>query len=285
MIHQIKKIAQANKNLIGIGISSQCEHIERTLKAAESSAEKGFAEIVLVGDMDKVATYPISNRLQLHHSKQPERTLVELLKNQKVAGIVRGSLSSSSFLKEIKQSFQVSNLFRIALLETASGFCFFFAPVGIDEGETIAGKITLVRAGVALLKLLNMENEPIAILSGGRIGDLGRNPRVDKSIKEAEEVVTALTEQGIPNIHHCEILIEEAIASQCRVIVAPDGISGNLIYRTLVHLGKGKSHGAWYYNLPHSHPVVDTSRVGPVFEYESAIALASALATKSSKGS
>jgi predicted methyltransferase MtxX (methanogen marker protein 4) len=107
---------------------------------------------------------------------------------------------------------------------------------------------------------------------------MGRNLRVDKSIAEAEELVSILKEQGTSTARHYEIMIEDAIADHCRLIIAPDGISGNLIYRTLVHLGNGKSHGAWYYNL--SAPIVDTSRAGPLFEYESAIALASALASK-----
>lgn len=111
------------------------------------------------------------------------------------------------------------------------------------------------------------------------MGDIGRDPKVDKTIAEAEELVSILKTQGVSNnAHHHEILIENAIAARCRIILAPDGVSGNLIYRTLVHLGNGKSHGAWYYNLP--HPIIDTSRVGPTFEYESAIAFASAIASK-----
>ncbi|KYC49774.1 MAG: putative methyltransferase mtx subunit X [Candidatus Methanofastidiosum methylothiophilum] len=111
----------------------------------------------------------------------------------------------------------------------------------------------------------------ISVLSGGRAKDLGRSERVDKSIVEAE----ALAEKY--GIYHAEILIENAIKNS-NFILAPDGISGNLIYRTLIHLGCGSSHGALYYPLAIDDTIiVDTSRAAPKEEYISSIALANAI--------
>ena len=80
-----------------------------------------------------------------------------------------------------------------------------------------------------------------------------------------------------PNIHitHDEILIENAIANKSNLIIAPDGISGNLIYRTLVHLGGGKAYGAIYMGL--EKIIIDTSRVGGLSEIQGALILALAL--------
>ncbi len=276
----IKEIARTRKQLIGIGVSStNKEYLSRTIRAAESAAQQNFGKILLVGNEKEIKSFGISSQLQVHHSLTPERTLVELLNNNNVDGIVRGSLSSSKFLNEVKQQFNVAKIFRIALLETASKFSFFFAPIGIDEGKGLAEKVTLIRAGALLLKLLKLEESPVGILSGGRMGDFGRDTHVDKTLAEAEELISILKEQRVvKHFHHYEILIEDAINAECRIIIAPDGISGNLIYRTLIHLGNGRSHGAWYSNIP--RPIIDTSRVGPIFEYESAIAFATALASK-----
>jgi putative methanogen marker protein 4 len=281
LIEAIKKLAYANRKLIGLGVSpTDREYMARTILAAESAVKQDYATILLVGNKKEIETFGISTkRIEIYHSLTPEKTLVELVRLNRVDGAVRGSLSSSKFLQEVKKQFNVPNLFRIALLETAANFCFFFAPIGIDEGNKLAEKVTLVEAGISLLKFMQLENAPIGILSGGRMDDIGREIRVDKTIAEAEELVSIIKQQGLTeNIRHYEILIEDAIAAQCRVVIAPDGISGNLVYRTLVHLGNGKSHGAWYYNLPCT--IIDTSRVGPVFEYESAIAFASALASQ-----
>ena len=76
-------------------------------------------------------------------------------------------------------------------------------------------------------------------------------------------------------ITHDEILIEKAIENKSNLIIAPDGISGNLIYRTLVHLGGGKAYGAIYMGLKHT--IIDTSRVGDISEIHGALLLALAL--------
>ena len=55
------------------------------------------------------------------------------------------------------------------------------------------------------------------------------------------------------------------------LIIAPNGVSGNLIYRTLVHLGGGKAYGAIYMGL--NYPIIDTSRVGKISEIEGALIL------------
>ncbi|MHA1263722.1 MAG: methanogenesis marker protein Mmp4/MtxX [Candidatus Helarchaeota archaeon] len=280
VITKLKELARTNPRVIGIGVSlSNREYISRTILAAESAAKQGYAKVVLVGDAQEIETFGISSNLQIHHTHQPEQTLIDLLLDGEIEGVVRGSASASKFLQALKARFNLSKIFRIALLETSDRFTFLFAPIGIDEGTSIAEKVTLTRAGIILCQFLGLEPIPVAILSGGRISDIGRNSRVDRSLAEAEEVVSILkTKQISSNVKHYEILIEEAIAAQCKIIIAPDGIAGNLIYRTLVHLGAGKSHGAWYYNLP--KPIIDTSRVGPKFEYESALAFASALVSK-----
>jgi len=71
---------------------------------------------------------------------------------------------------------------------------------------------------------------------------------------------------------HCEILIENAIET-CGLIIAPDGISGNLVFRTLTFLGGGHGHGAPVVNI--SRIFVDTSRASP--NYVNALLLAASL--------
>ena len=76
-------------------------------------------------------------------------------------------------------------------------------------------------------------------------------------------------------INHDEILIEKAIDDKSNLIIAPNGISGNLIYRTLVHLGGGKAYGAIYMDI--GHIIIDTSRVGVFSEIYGGFILALAL--------
>ncbi len=187
-------------------------------------------------------------------------------------------MSSSKFLVNLKKHFNISEINRLALLETFDNIQFFYGPVGIDECNTIEQKILFVEKAIKQLTALKI-NSKVSILSGGRLGDISRDPRVDDSINIAEEVLKSLSLE-FPNviITHDEILIENAIHNKANIIIAPDGISGNLIYRTLVHLGGGKAYGAIYMDV--EPIIIDTSRVGDLSEIYGALTLALALAPK-----
>ena len=169
-------------------------------------------------------------------------------------------MGSNKFLKSLKTSLNISEIARLALLETYKGQQFFFGPVGIDECNNIKSKKIFIEKAIKILEGLNLKPK-ISILSGGRVGDLDRNPDVDKSINEAKELVNDFKlEHPKLEINHNEILIEKAIINKSNLVIAPNGISGNLIYRTLVHLGGGKAYGAIYMGI--GHIIIDTSRVG-----------------------
>ena len=171
--------------------------------------------------------------------------------------------------------FNISEVNRLALLETYDGFQFFYGPVGIDECNDIDSKIMFVNKAIHELQSLNIEPK-ISILSGGRLSDIGRDPKVDKTINIADEIVEHIRKEN-PNlrINHDEILIENAIYNKSNLIIAPDGISGNLIYRTLVYLGGGKAYGAIYMDL--DQVIIDTSRAGNLSEIHGALIIALAL--------
>ncbi|HVN65699.1 MAG TPA: methanogenesis marker protein Mmp4/MtxX [Methanomicrobiales archaeon] len=198
----------------------------------------------------------------------PENALVKDLVDGRIDAAVRGSLPSNTTLRALKEATGVPHLLRIALLSTREGRAFLLAPVGVDEGWTVEEKVELIERGRGYLALFGLPGE-VAVLSGGRHGDLGRHPAVDRSIAQAE-LVARLT--GAVNR---EILIEDAIGS-AGLIIAPDGISGNLIFRTLVHLGEGHAHGAPVVNI--DRIFVDTSRASP--DYADALITASVLAKR-----
>jgi putative methanogen marker protein 4 len=178
---------------------------------------------------------------------------------------VRGSLPSAATLRALKDAAGVDRLLRIAILATREGKKFLLAPVGVDEGWTVADKLELVERGRELAARLGLGRE-VAILSGGRLGDVGRHPAVDRSLADAELVAR------LSGAAHREILIEDAILT-AGMILAPDGISGNLIFRTLVFLGGGRACGAPVVNI--DRIFVDTSRASP--DYSNALITASLL--------
>ena len=245
---------------IGIGAGAEPE------KVVESACRVRIpCDIVCYTRPGTVAVPPGYDNVRLHESENPESALVSDLINGTIHAAIRGTLPAHVTLQALKAAAGVNRLERIALLETARGKKFLFAPVGIDEGWTVADKLELIRKGRTIARRFGLP-EKVGVLSGGRLGDLGRHERVDRSMADAELVVR------LSGAVHCEILIEDAVES-CGLIIAPDGISGNLVFRTLAFLGAGFGHGAPVVNI--DRIFVDTSRAQP--DYTNALLLAASL--------
>jgi len=257
--------AKANRARVALGVGS--EYVDKTVAGAEDADARGYANVTLVS-RERLAT-----RLPCVVSADPEAALIHLLKEGKVDGVVRGSLGASATLKNLKSAMGMEKLLRVSLLRTPGGRFFFFAPVGVDEGWTVTDRVELGVEGARLMRRFGLEPD-IGVLSGGRNGDRGRSPRVDRTLDEAEEVARILRSKGIKAVH-AQILIEDAI-NEHNYVIAPDGISGNLIFRALCLVGGGEGYGAPLVGTDIVY--VDTSRAGS--GYEHAICMASALCSK-----
>jgi putative methanogen marker protein 4 len=274
--------AKLNEAQIGIGLGQSKEQNLKILEACLEFLEAYKSKILIFGNEIAIDHLKNNNEhidnyehIDLITSKEPEQEIINFLSNNMINAVIRGSLSSSKFLKKLKLELNISEVNRLALLETYSGFQFFYGPVGIDECNDIDSKLIFVNKAINEMQSLNIEPK-ISILSGGRLSDIGRDPKVDKTITIAEEVVDHIKkEHPSLEINHDEILIEKAISNKSNLIIAPDGLSGNLIYRTLVHLGDGKAYGAIYMDL--HKIIIDTSRVGKISELKGALLLALAL--------
>ena len=282
ILQQFKFMAEGKNAKIGIGLGISEFHNKKILNASIDFLEKNDSKIYLFGDKTSLNDIRVlesyernKSNLSLVESPIPYENIFQFLRDKKINAIVRGSLNSNKFLQNLKQFLSVREVNRLALLETVNGHQFYYGPVGIDECNNFKKKVIFVKNAIIELKSLSIIPN-ISILSGGRKDDLGRDSKVDENIKIASKVVKSIKEEN-PDllIRHDEIMIESAIEKRSNLIIAPDGIAGNLIYRTLVHLGGGKAHGAIYMGLDQT--IVDTSRVGEYSEIYGALLLALAL--------
>ena len=238
---------------IAIGIYREREGYDEKVYMAADSVKSSKFEAVVVDEGEKT-----------------EKVLLEMLESGKVDAAVRGTARASILIPRLRKYGKIA---RLALLETAGGKQFILAPVGVDEGETLTDRIFLAEEGVKLAVKLGLQNR-IAILSGGRKSDLGRSERVDRSLAEGELIASHLSERGY-KARHYGIVVEDAVR-EAEIVIAPDGISGNLIFRSLCLLGGGIEHGAPVAGLP--FVFVDTSRAQSHEGYVRALKLAAKLA-------
>lgn len=283
LIHEFELMSKGKTANIGIGLGTSEFHNQKILKASFDFLREKSSKIYIFGNkrailnIDKQKSDMNNNsNITFIKCEEAEKEIFESLNNNIIDAIIRGSLSSNKFLDNLRSYLNIQKINRLALLETVNGHQFFFGPVGIDECNNLVDKLEFLEKSLKEFELLNIKPN-ISILSGGRLGDIGRDDKIDKSIRDGEKIVETIKKKyPTLSIKHHEILIEDAVRNKANLILAPEGISGNLIYRTLVHLGGGKAYGAIYMGLKNA--IIDTSRVGDISEIRGAFLLALALA-------
>lgn len=202
---------------------------------------------------------------------ESEEELVKLLFNGHAEAAIRGSLSASKIMIKLREKYP--KIARASYIDL-KGQKFLLAPVGIDEGDDLKQKLLIAWEGSQFLTSIGIKPK-LGILSGGRPQDYGRSTKIDDSLEDGELLTSLINKESIDAKHYF-IIIEDAIKEGANLIIAPDGICGNLIFRTLVLLGNGKSHGAVTLGMKEIY--VDTSRSQDVEGYKNALKFAYYLA-------
>ncbi|MEM2899624.1 MAG: methanogenesis marker protein Mmp4/MtxX [Thermoplasmata archaeon] len=185
-----------------------------------------------------------------------EEMLVNLLFKKEIDCAIRGTLPSSKLIPLLRKRTN-KKILRAALLEDAYKRAFILAPVGIDEGNCISEKKKFIKLCNDFMTLFGIKPK-VAILSKGRLEDCSRGRDISNSIAQGNSLVKFAKINRI-SAKHYGILLEDALKkSNC--IIAPDGVSGNLIFRAIHYAGMGSALGAVALDLLPSSIYIDTSR-------------------------
>ena len=225
---------------VGIGRGSDVGNVERSVLAMEGR------DIRIYDDPNELVSDLVSGRID---------------------AAVRGDMSSSMLLPILKKGLGVKGLERVAFMEPQGGKLIILSPVGIDEGWTEDQRYDLAVRSARLARKVGM-GDRIAVMSGGRCEDVGRCKAVDRSIESARAIAKRLVADGY-DAYHSQILIEDAVR-EADIIIAPEGITGNIIFRTMHLVGGAKALGAPVVNS--GRVFIDTSRAKT--DYRDSLALA-----------
>ena len=200
-----------------------------------------------------------------------DEDLVKAVLDDKIDGVVRGSLPASNIMTELKEHYP--NLSR-ATYVNGKDYEFLLSPVGIDEGVSVEDKFEIAMNCCDFLKKLG-KTPKIAVLAEGREDDFGRGSEVSNSIKDAKKL-TKMIEETSEDVTNYFILIEKAMKDNCNVIIAPNGRVGNIIFRTLILLNSWPSYGAVTFGIDKTY--IDTSRDQSIEGYVRSLILVNDLA-------
>jgi putative methanogen marker protein 4 len=268
----VYSLATSNKAKVAVGLNSDLPSAERVVNSALFAKREGYAEPIFISAKKPESPLfdAVGKDMSLIVDKSPHVTLVELLKEGTVDSAIRGNLASKELIPLLREEFNCPNLCRITLLDIANRLV-MLAPVGIDEGDKLEDLLMIAGHAKRLAEALRMPCN-VAVISGGRLEDRGRSKKVDSMLSASESLTKELKAVGISAVN-VGIEIERAIEGDSTLILAPDGVMGNLIFRSLVLVGNVESFGAYAAALPRVY--VDTSRAKGSFMLP--IVLASAL--------
>ncbi|MDV0446844.1 hypothetical protein MsAg5_07030 [Methanosarcinaceae archaeon Ag5] len=241
-----------------------------TIECARRAVEQGYADVVLVGNRAEIekasaSVLPADAPLpfEIVDTDEPEEEIVSMLMSGKVDAAIRGTAKASDSLSNLKRACDINEIHRIAILLTKQGNPYFFAPVGIDEGTTAEDKVKFICLGTHLLRRV------------GVMPCVGLITTPDDAGKEEAAIIIREMKKRDITVIDYGLNLEKAFENS-NYIIAPNGISGNLIFRALTFLGGGDGLGAPI--LMDHHVFVDTSRSAG--HYTKAIMVASALSKK-----
>jgi len=213
----------------------------------------------------------LSEGIEVELVEDPEE-LVDAVLRGEVLGGIRGTLSSSEVIPYLREC--IGRFYRASILRNPFNREYFLlAPVGIDEigEESFKDKVTIIEYILDFLRNSDIFRDvKIGVLSGGRPSDYGRSERIDRSIDEALEVVRYIGKKYNVHIEHRGIVLEEYLKEGFNVILAPDGISGNLIFRSLALVCGVEGCGALVLSKKRIR-FIDTSRSGTWDRYYNSV--------------
>lgn len=258
MTADIYSKAKAHNSKVAIGLDPSQPSAERVVNSAIFAAREKYARPVIVSQgrvAGPLLEEFIAEGNSAVYAEDAPRALVEMLSDGVVDAAVRGNLGFRTLAPQLKQTFGSRNLQRITLLDIVNRKV-LLAPVGIDEGDEKRDLISLASRGKALAKALGIPFK-LAVISGGRLEDRGRSERVDRMLDRSKALAHGLRQASI-DAEDYGIEIERAVEEGATMILAPDGVIGNIIFRSLVLVGNIESFGAYASSLPKVY--IDTSR-------------------------
>ena len=250
MLKRIEELSRGSRARVGIGCATQGDAAASTVARAEA---KGLGPIELYAS---------------------PTDLLDALTTGTIDAAVRGTLSSHDVLPLLLERTVVTSADRAAIMDLGGDRTFVLAPVGIDEGRDLRERWDILKGAASLVSSLALEPRA-AVMAMGREEDADRGEAISLSVRECDALRDAAKAEGIP-AECVGIQVERAIEVG-NIIIAPDGVTGNIIFRSL-HLVAG--HESWGAVALGVMPrvFVDTSREKE--DYMGAIHLARALASQ-----
>jgi predicted methyltransferase MtxX (methanogen marker protein 4) len=262
----IEKNLKKGRPKIGFGLAREDKEILNSLKKS-----KKWAEIFLVGPK-KIKRIKGFKKII---SADPERKLAEILVEGKVEGIVRGTLDDfktyEAYQKMVGKD-KTKEMVNLILLADVKGRQFYLSEASNPAGWTREEKIKSCEKIIRFMSEELKMKPKIGCITGVRHETFKRRKNIKKwpisylnqTYKDAQAIVRHFNKKGITAKNYA-IELSTAVEDGCNIIVPPNGMVGNQIFRAVSLIGGGRIVICPRINLPHVYE--DNSRNEKDFSY------------------
>ena len=255
----IRERIKLGKPRVAFGLKEPNKKILESLKKSQK-----YAFITLVGSKNISKIKGFKKIL----SDNPEQKLAETLFNQEIDGIIRGTIDDFKTFKAYESLIgkaKAKKMRILGLMEDFYGRQFFVSEGSNPRGWTKQEKIKACESIIKFMKEELRIKPKIGFITGVRHETYKREKNVkewpqsylNQTYKDANYCVKYFLKKKIQAKNYA-IETETALKDNCNIIVPPNGLVANQIFRTLVLIGGGKLLTASRINLP--HPYEDNSR-------------------------
>jgi len=243
---KIKKLASLRrpKILIGLWEGRMTKSIERSIV----KAQKELADLTVVGVKIKgVSSIECGPNMSDIHDN-----MINIIKDKKVEGIVRGNVEEHGLLRKLKLVLRPKmneNDLRIqapVLIKDLNNNIYLLGPGSTVWGRNDREKKIWVDCCIDFLQNFGYKNPKIGFLTSIRKDNYKKTTVENedtlwsyKTWESAEKLVKHYRKRGF-EANNYEIHIEKAVSDKCDIICVAEGPMGNLAARSLVFLGGAK---------------------------------------------
>lgn len=235
--------------------------IESAVDAAIEAAEKGFAYPLFIGEKSKVEELIGEHKGKFEYEiidskseAESGQKAVELVKEGKADVILKGSITTSNFMKPIlnketgivKSGSLVSHI-SVFSMDTYHKFL-IVSDVAINITPTLEEKIKIIKNAVELALNLDIKIPKVAILAAAETVNLKMPSSIDAAILskmgDRGEFGDAMVEGPMAldlavSKEACEEKnFHSPVGADADIVIAPDIDAGNVLYKTLTKLAK-----------------------------------------------
>lgn len=242
----IRKWSKKARNRIGLCVLRNTEELREHLGIASE-----FCDVVCVGK----EVEGFESHVTDCDENKTSRKLLELYKEGRINGFIRGHTKYSNFYEEFDRIFDFKgHLDCVCLMKNLDGTVYGIGPGLMGYQITWQDKLKYIEDVLPHIRKW-IEKPKIGLTGKDFFEDSGYSDDVDKNIKETKKLMEELKKRGYDVEYHAHLINEACEKSD--FVVAIDGTYGNYLYRTLLYMGGAEELGEI---IPTDLPFTENSR-------------------------